>query len=59
MDEEAPKKKLITMLRDGDELVFRTSRVESVVEILSSPLFYRLRRLVAGEQAKGKWENIV
>ena len=40
---------------------FELSKVATVVEILSSPLFYRLRRLVAGEQKGGKniaWEPV-
>ena len=40
----------------GRERKFELSKVTEVVEILSSPLFYELRQLVAGE--KGGRQNI-
>lgn len=49
-------------LNEGREREFHLSRVVSVVEILSSPLFYRLQRRVAGERIKNGqnlvWESV-
>ena len=49
-------------LIEGCEREFHLSRVVSVVEILSSPLFYRLQRRVAGERIKNGhnlvWESV-
>ena len=42
----------ITGLGEGKSETFDITHVEFVEEILSSPLFYRLRRLALGELAK-------
>ena len=43
----------LTGLAEGRHRKFKISSVISVDEILSSPLFYRLKKLVAGESMKG------
>ena len=52
---------LTTGWNEGSEKDFTLSSVVSVIEILSSPLFFRLQRTVAGEQEKGQnlaWESV-
>ena len=43
-----------TGLNIGNRLTFDIKNVVTVVEILSCSLFYRFRRMAAGERMKGK-----
>ena len=44
--------------KDGQSVVFSISRIVSIHEILSCPLFHRIKRKVSGEKIRGE-KNIV
>ena len=48
----------ITGLHEGRSIEFLRSKTRSITEILSCPLFYRIRQKVLGEKASKPTENI-